>query len=460
MPKSYATRLRGGEGYSSLYAPRRRRTTRRKGPGSGAYAGYMRPRRGGRGGYWSDLGTKYGSALGGYLGGRAVGAVSRLLGGSGAYRKRKRYTGHGSYAEVSAGEIAPLPPTFATNPRGDYVEINHREYLGDIISSSSANTFNVQQFNINAGDSLCFPWLSNIAATSFQQYQFQGLIFEYKSMSADALNSTNTALGSVVAAVNYDATDAAPTNRAQMENTDWSQCLKPSESFAVPIECKRSETWGRGLLFTRQSLTLPSGTDRKTFDLGTLSIATLGIQGTSVNLGSLYVTYKVRLYKTVQFAPQITAGFYHLIANNAAITTAYLGTTATQVQRANNMGVTQTATALTVPLARLVPNAVYYLIVLYSGSSTASLAAPTITPSGATISNYAGFCTSGAPPSNTGDVYNTGTSTVMLRIYSFYIGATPTADMTLTFSGGLIPTGTCTVDVQLIQRNGDLTNLP
>jgi hypothetical protein len=39
-----------------------------------------------------------------------------------------------------------------------------------------------------------FPWLSNIAQ-NFESYKLRGLVFEFKSMSGDALTSTNTALG-------------------------------------------------------------------------------------------------------------------------------------------------------------------------------------------------------------------------------------------------------------------------
>lgn len=420
-------------------------------PGAGAY-GPLRPRRYGRGGYWTDMGQKYGAKVGGWLGGKAMSYLS----GGGAY-KRRAYKGSGSYNEVSEGRMAPLPPSFATKKSDDYVEINHREFLGDIISSGSASTFATQTFNINAGDSLCFPWLSQIAQTSFQQYQFQGLIFEFKSMSADALNSTNTALGSVIASVNYDATDAAPTTRAQMENMDWSQCCKPSESFAIPVECKRSETWGRGLLFTRQSLSVPSGSDRKTFDLGSLTIATAGIQGTSVNLGSLYVTYKVRLYKTVQFAPLINAGFFHMIASGAAVTTLYLGTTATQITEANNMGVTFSNTVITIPLTRLIPGAVYEMTVLWVGGSAAT-AGVTITLGGS-ISAYTGLSINGTTLGSA-VVTSAGTATGLFARQLFQVSAAPTAAGTLTFSAGTLPAATCSVDVMIYQRNGDTTNLP
>jgi hypothetical protein len=40
-----------------------------------------------------------------------------------------------------------------------------------------------------------------------------GLVFEYKSMSADALNSVNTALGQVIMSVQYDAANLPFVNK-------------------------------------------------------------------------------------------------------------------------------------------------------------------------------------------------------------------------------------------------------
>lgn len=445
----------------------------------------------GSGGYFSDLGEKWGARAGGWLGNYAGGAADKLF-GTGAYYRRgyRGYRGYGrqyyrpSYRRPYGGAyygggrgvmvvaaprkkkvrktksgnlksevLAPLPPTFATSKKNDYVEICHREYLGDIISSSTANTFQTQSFYINAGDVLTFPWLSQIAGACFQQFKFVSAMFEFKSMSADALNSTNTALGSVVASVNYDATDAVPLNRAMMENTDWSQCTKPSQSFVVPIECKDNETAMRGLFYTRQSQTLPTGSDRKMFDMGVLTIATLGIQGTSVNLGSLYVTYKVRLYKTVQFAPLILAGFYHLYCTGA--TAAALGTARTEI--ANNIGITASSTVLTIPRARLIPNALYMMTIVWSGTS-AACTIPTITIAGGGVSMYTGLEAGATDFSATS---NTGTTTGnLLYMDWFQVGSTPTSDLTITFSGGAFPTGSTTADIQIIQRNADTTSLP
>jgi hypothetical protein len=81
--------------------------------------------------------------------------------------------------------------------------ITNREYIGDVISANP-NTFSYTTYPLNPGQNATFPWLASIAS-NFESYRFRGLVFEYKSMSADALNSVNTALGSVVLSVQYDA---------------------------------------------------------------------------------------------------------------------------------------------------------------------------------------------------------------------------------------------------------------
>lgn len=421
-----------------------------------------------RGGYIADglsgLGKQGGQFLGKALGKviekyTGLGAYKKY-GGSGAYKAKRidgrgAYNGRGSYHEIERGMIAPLPPQFTTSRGGNWVEIAHREYIGDVFSSSVANTLNISSFYINPSDTVTFPWLSQIAALAFQQYELMGCIFEFESFSSDALNSTNTALGTVVTAINYDSTDAIPTTRGDMENTDWSQAKKPSQSFIIPVECARRETFGGGLLYTRQSQTIPTGEDRRLYDLGRLDIATLGVQGTSVNLGSLYVTYKVRLYKKISFAPAILNGLYHHW-NNTSISAvgAPIGVVANDTVVHNNMGVVHTSgTVLTIPLRYLHPTAVYRLDVLWFGTS-AACTAPVVTFSGA-LSAVNGVGTTSSMNSSSYGTPN-GTTTVTLTVaYFFQVGATPTANGSIIFgTAGTIPTSG-SVDVQISQISGN-----
>ena len=61
-------------------------------------------------------------------------------------------------------------------------------------------------------------------------------------MSADALNSVNTALGQVIMATDYNAANPPFAQKSEMENYEYGQSAKPSESAIHPIECARLQT--------------------------------------------------------------------------------------------------------------------------------------------------------------------------------------------------------------------------
>ena len=277
----------------------------------------------------ASLGSKYGLAnVGAEVGERVGGLIhypAKWL-GSGAY----------SLDNVHAGQtISPMNPQFTDGK--DYVVICHREYIGDVLSAGSpVGTFSINDYPIQPGSQKTFPWLSSVVGSTFQSYMFEGCIFEFQSRSADALNSTNTALGTVVAAINYDSSDEPFTTRAEMENTSWSHSSAPSKSFVIPVECEKKQTALGGMLYIRHA-SPPAGTDIKTYDLGRLSIASVGCQGSAVNLGSLYVTYKIRLYKPVILKPLTQAYQFHMRLSGAPTTLLPLGPTGGRSVVWNNM---------------------------------------------------------------------------------------------------------------------------
>lgn len=58
----------------------------------------------------------------------------------------------------------------------------------------------------------------------------EGMYLEYRTMSADALNSTNTALGQVIMSAQYNAGNPDFTNKQEMENYEGGVSVKPSQS--------------------------------------------------------------------------------------------------------------------------------------------------------------------------------------------------------------------------------------
>lgn len=239
-----------------------------------------------------SVGSSAGQALGSFIGGPAGGALGKVL-GKGAGSLFKRITGYGDY-KVKYNTIAngDQVPMLSNSGNARSVMISHREYIADVISSSTAGAFNISTYAIQPALLSSFPWLGNVAE-SFEQYRIHGMVYEFKTMSADALNSTNTALGQVIMATQYDVNADAFVNKQQMENYEFGMSCKPSVSMMHPIECAPGDTPVQ-VLYTRSG---DASGDYRLYDWGNFSIATNGCQGTSVNLGELWVTYQIEFLK-------------------------------------------------------------------------------------------------------------------------------------------------------------------
>jgi len=188
------------------------------------------------------------------------------------------------------------------------VVISHREYLRDISTgpiptAGQPTLFDNSVFPINPGLAETFPWLSQIAQ-NFEQYRFTGLIFEYKTLSVDAINSTTINLGAVVLATDYNVLHAPFSTKSQMENYMFCSSGKPSLTITHPVECSPSQT-PVDKLYVRgsSSSSFPStGYDLRLYDLGNFQVATVGLPAVANNIGELWVSYEVEFYKP-QLAP-------------------------------------------------------------------------------------------------------------------------------------------------------------
>lgn len=246
---------------------------------------YGRRRWYGRGTYFASPGTNFGGRLGGYLGATAGEYLGNTVG---------RAIGLGDYDVRSNVLSGRLPEVTNTAGNGGTI-IRYQEYLGDVITSENANTFKINTYLLNPANSKTFPWLSQIAA-NYEQYEFQGVIFYFRSTSANALNSTNTALGTVMMATQYDMIDEPFRNKMEMLNYEFSNSSVPSQDQPHMIECDPHQTT-ISLMYTESGEAAPANTDPRLYFLGKMSIATTGFQGTNVNIGELHVTYQVKLLK-------------------------------------------------------------------------------------------------------------------------------------------------------------------
>lgn len=200
--------------------------------------------------------------------------------------------GNSITTEAYIGDTAMQMPRFTTGERS--LRVRHQEYLGDVYSSGTANTFAITKYVINPGAIETFPWLRRISQ-NYDKWVPNGIVFGFKSTSS-SFNGTDQSLGTVIMATDYDVTDAAYASKSQMENSEFAASCATNNCMLHPIECASRELDFKNY-WVRSSLTLPSGESAKFYDVGNFYVATAGISGTNVNLGELWVTYDITFTK-------------------------------------------------------------------------------------------------------------------------------------------------------------------
>nr|QCC62362.1 putative capsid protein [Crucivirus sp.] len=367
-------------------------------------------RKAGGGSGYAGIGSALGGALGTAIGGPAGTALGSVLGGLGGNllgEGVKYFTGKGDYEVINnaflQGDNNSMVPIH--NPDRRTGDVFRRvEYLGDIISHGTANTFKIQSFPVNPGLESTFEWLSQIAC-NYEEYEFEGLYFEFRSMSADALNSTNTALGQVIMAANYNASSANFTNKAQMENYEGGVSGKPSCSIRYFVECAKQKTVLSTGQYIRQGA-IPTGQDARLYDLCNFQIATNGLQGTKVNLGELWVSYQVVLRKPKMFA---ALGQYGAFAAGNPTLGAYTNALPLGSGSSWDVSVSNTILGFTVTGTRVswyapTINQAYMFYVVWTGTQVATVVAPSlsaINTSGMVVTGTTNFTSKTATDSAT-----------------------------------------------------------
>jgi hypothetical protein len=225
--------------------------------------------------------------------------AGKLLGNATSWLSRA--FGFGSYKIKRNSLMNSDVSVFADNGG---MTFSHREFVTDITSSTAfANTV----YPINAGNPVLFPFLSKLAS-NYEEYEFLGLIFTFKSTSALAVGTTNAALGTVIMATEYDVYAPVYGNKQTMEVGDFACSSPPSQSQIHPVECDPRQNVMKKL-FVQPSTNLASLPDDARFSMmGLFQIATSGMQAAS-SIGELWVSYHVRLTKP-RIVSAITNGLY------------------------------------------------------------------------------------------------------------------------------------------------------
>lgn len=245
------------------------------------------------------------------------------------------------------------------------VTIKHREYIGTVNSSVD---FVTNVYEMNPGLDRTFPWASGIA-NQFQQYKIRSMCWEFVSTAATSLVSgTNTALGQVAIATQYDSLATPFANLGEMLNSQWATSTKISENLLHPIECEKGQTTSMPQYV--RNAPAPSNSDIRLYDLGRTTIATYGAQAAN-QIGQLYISYVIELYKpisTAQTGADQENAFYTLFPGSSVGVTTFaagywLGQTRTK--RWDSIGLTFDVSVPTLPkISWPVGSAGYYYVQL------------------------------------------------------------------------------------------------
>lgn len=171
---------------------------------------------------------------------------------------------------------------------GNETRIQHREYIGDVYSTTDA--YKTQTFDLNPGLNETNPWLAPIA-NQFAAYRYLGMNYEFVSEGSEYTNSAG--LGYVALATQYNAYTPNFTDKRSMLNSQFADAAKPSKSFAHWIECKPGSV-PLVDLYTRAGST-PANADRRLYDLGRVTLAVGGNTADNAVIGELWATYDVEL---------------------------------------------------------------------------------------------------------------------------------------------------------------------
>lgn len=337
------------------------------------------------------------------------------------------------------------PPVIQNSNVG--VIVKHREYLGDVISGATS-AFNVfGNYPINPGLDFTFPWLSSIAQ-NYQEWRPRGILFEFKSTSADSLNSTNTALGTVIMATQYDSSKGPSpfVNKQQMENHEFASSARQSCSMIHPIECAMDRN-PLSVFYTRFG-NEPSNFDIRNADLGIFSIATVGQQGANVNIGELWVTYEIEFLKPQLIAPLGQNLLSYKASNNTSISTAaYFGNLATLSVRAGSLlPITLTANQIQFPIQ--ITEGSFYITYFVRGSSTAGITTPSFALTNCSIVQCWLLDTASVASTGAGDTSSN-------FVTSFIVNITG-ASAVIQFSSGVLPASITSMDIAINQWNSSI----
>jgi len=315
-------RARYGRSYLLADAPQRANRDRDGFDGKGRYYKRRRMRRGGTGrmyrkyrgrglysgagGFFGDLWDKTRGHLGAAFKEVAPKWAGNALSGLETFGKAQGWGGYETGGgggpvnnDIVDGGAGMAVPEFAgagTGGEMGTIQITHREYVADVFGPDEAGTFQNLTYGINPALPGTFPWLSQVAA-NYEEYTIKQLIFTFRTTVSDFVQS-NGQVGTVIMATQYNANDAPFQSKQDMMEYAGAVSAKVSQQIQAGVECDPAQLSGSAGKYTRSG-PAPPGEDIKTYDVGTLNIATSNTPSQFNNqaIGELWVSYTIELRK-------------------------------------------------------------------------------------------------------------------------------------------------------------------
>jgi len=260
-------------------------------------------------------------------------------------RKTLRQRGGRTRGRRSGQTALGLGATSFGDNKPRSIIVQNDEFIGAVTVANQPN-FNVTSYPINPGQPALFPWLSK-QALQWEKYRFSKLEFYFKREVSE-FNTAGSA-GKIIYSVDFDASDAPPSTKQQMEDTIPHQDGMPCEDFVLRLPPSLMNKFCDER-FVRPG-NLPGGSDIKWFDIGNLFVATQGVPS-NVEIGELRVRYVCRLSIPVlepnTTAPtnmQVTA----LVGSVTAPVTGTIYTSPLATVQTNGLNVVNSGGNLTLP---------------------------------------------------------------------------------------------------------------
>lgn len=268
--------------------------------------------------------------------GRGVAAMGKYL-GFGAYTLNKN---------TILGAGGSVPSMHSAN---DSIVVRHREYLGDLLSSTAVFTSN--SYALNPGLAKSFPWLSKMSQ-NYQQYRILGMVVEFVPEISEVASS-EASLGFVALAAQYRTDLPAYPSLEMALESEWAVSGKPNCPLSLAIECDPALSAFKSNYIRAQNV--PANQDIRVYDFVNLVIMIGGQQTNAVIAGQIWLTYEIELFRPTAYGDPLAVGFYLHLTNSTGVDSVHMAgtslTAATYISYVNSLGTNQINSNLQVSAA-------------------------------------------------------------------------------------------------------------